>query len=1042
MSTSTSGPSMSGPLPNNGGWVSVFVRRPIFAMVLNLLVIIAGIAAVQSIEIRELPDVDRPVVTVRSSYPGASPESMDAQVTAIIESAVSRVEGVTSISSNSSYGSSRVAIEFSTDTDMQAAAMDVRDAVAGVMRQLPNDMDEEPRIMKADADASPIMRIAVASDTLSESELTDLVENVIEDRLAAVEGVAAANSYGLRARTIEVRVSQVALAARGLSHAELIQAIGTASVTAPSGALENATQQLIVRAEAPVETPEDVAAIEINSQTKVGDVAFVRWAYQEPTAITRLDGKTAIGIEIIRQAKANTIAISDGVRAAIADLERSLPQGVSMVVTSDDAIFIRESISEVMITLVLATVIVILIIFAFLGSVRETVAPAFAIPVSLIGTLAAVWMAGFSINLLTLLALVIATGLVVDDAIVVIENIARHRAMGAGRRAAAVIGTHEVVFAVIATTATLVAVFVPISFMPGIVGNLFSEFGFVLAFAVMVSSFVALTACPMLASKLGRSPAPASDAPGRFTRIAQGLARAYAVVLDLALRARYLVLAICLGFAALGGFAYLTLQHEITPSEDRGVIMISLGAQQGSNLNYMSDLTQKAEDALTDFQKSGEISASLAIIGGGSTNRAFLVAALAPWAERDWTQQQIQAALQQRLGGIPGLSVSMRAPNSLGIRGGGQGLRFAVAGPDYDRIADAASALASRLSSTPGFRNARTDYDTTQPQLSVRINREAATRLGVPVSTITSLINTMIDYQKAADLFVADEIIEVQVKAGGRPINDPSDLGNLFVKTSDGNFISLSSLVTMEEVAIAPSLGRENRLRSVPVVANLDEGMVLGEAVKTMRAIAAEVLEPDMSIVLLGEAKTLEETTQSTAFVFGIALLVVFLVLAAQFESLVSALVILVTVPFALAAAALAILLTGGTMNVYSQIGLVLLIGIMAKNGILLVEFANQRRDEGADVETAVRVAATTRLRPIMMTMATTVLGALPLVLAHGAGAEARLALGWVIIGGLGFATTFTLFLTPVIYRLLAPLSKPRAHEAQLLSAELDKARI
>lgn len=1041
MSTSASGPSRSGPLPNDGGWVSVFVRRPIFAMVLNLLVIIAGIAAVQSIEIRELPDVDRPVVTVRSSYPGASPESMDAQVTAIIESAVSRVEGVTSISSNSSYGSSRVSIEFSTNTDMQTAAMDVRDAVAGVMRQLPKDMDEEPRIMKADADASPIMRIAVASDTLSESELTDLVKNVIEDRLAAVEGVAAANSYGLRARTIEVRVSQVALAARGLSHAELIQAIGTASVTAPSGALENATQQLIVRAEAPVETPEDVAAIEINSQTKVGDVAFVRWAYQEPTAITRLDGKTAIGIEIIRQAKANTVAVSDGVRAAIADLERSLPQGVSMVVTSDDAIFIRESINEVVVTLVLATIIVILIIFAFLGSVRETVAPAFAIPVSLIGTLAAVWMAGFSINLLTLLALVIATGLVVDDAIVVIENIARHRAMGAGRRAAAVLGTREVVFAVIATTATLVAVFVPISFMPGTVGNLFSEFGFVLAFAVMVSSFVALTACPMIASKLGKGSAPA-DAPGRFTRIARGLAYAYALVLDLALRARYLVLVICLAFAALGGFAYLSLQHEITPTEDRGVIMISLGAQQGSNLNYMSALTQKAEDALSDFQKSGEITASLAIIGGGSTNRAFLVAALAPWAERDRTQQQIQAALQQRLNGIPGLSVSMRAPNSLGIRGGGQGLRFAVAGPDYDRLADAASALASRLSSTPGFRNARTDYDTTQPQLSVRINREAATRLGVPVGTITSLINTMIDYQKAADLFVGDEIIEVQVKAGGRPIDDPSDLGNLFVKTSDGKFISLSSLVAMEEVAIAPSLGRENRLRSVPVVANLDDGMVLGEAVKTMRAIAAEVLEPDMSIVLLGEARTLEETSQSTAFVFGIALLVVFLVLAAQFESLVSALVILVTVPFALAAAALAILLTGGTMNVYSQIGLVLLIGIMAKNGILLVEFANQRRDEGADVDTAVRAAATTRLRPIMMTMATTVLGALPLVLASGAGAEARLALGWVIIGGLGFATTFTLFLTPVIYRLLAPLSKPRAHEAQLLSAELAKVRI
>src|SRR5690606_23751757 len=388
------------------------------------------------------------------------------------------------------------------------------------------------------------------SETLSESELTNLVEDVIEDRLAAVEGVAAANSYGLRARTIEVRVSQVALAARGIGLDELISVIGAASVTTPSGALENATQQLIVRAEAPVDTPKDVAALEINAQTKVGDVAFVRWAFQEATAMTRLDGKTAIGVEIIRQAKANTIAISEGVRAAVAELEQSLPAGVTIAITSDDAIFIRESVREVVIALILATVIVILIIFAFLGSARETVAPAFSIPVSLIGTLAAVWMAGFSLNVLTLLALVIATGLVVDDAIIVVENIARHRALGAGPRAAAVIGTREIVFAVLATTATLIAVFVPISFMPGIVGNLFSEFGFVLAFAVTISSLVALTVCPMLAAKLGASHTPpaADKAPGLFTRLSNALGTVYARVLDICLRLRLIVLAVCLGF--------------------------------------------------------------------------------------------------------------------------------------------------------------------------------------------------------------------------------------------------------------------------------------------------------------------------------------------------------------------------------------------------------------------------------------------------------------------------------------------------------------
>ncbi|SDP48679.1 AcrB/AcrD/AcrF family protein [Filomicrobium insigne] len=1034
--------SQSSSKPDDGGWVGVFIRRPILALVVNLLIIIAGVAALQSIEIRELPDVDRPVVTVRASYPGATPESMDAQITAIIESAVSRVQGITGISSTSSYGSSRVSIEFSSETNMETAAMDVRDAVAGITNQLPDDMDEEPRVIKADSDASPIIRIAVSSTTLSESELTDYVENIIEDRLAAVEGVAAANSYGLRAKTIEVRASLVALAGRGLSLQDLIAAINKASVVTPSGALENETQQLLVRAEAPVMSPTDVSALEINSHTKVGDVAFVRWAFQEATAVTRLNGETAIGMEIIRQAQANTIRISDGVRAAVEELRKSLPEGVTIAITSDDATFIRESISEVFISLLLATAIVILIIFAFLQSVRATVAPALAIPVSLIGTLAAIWMAGFSINLLTLLALVVATGLVVDDAIVVLENIARRRAMGAGPRAAAVLGTKEIVFAVLSTTATLAAVFVPISFMPGIVGNLFSEFGFVLAFAVTISSAVALILCPMLASKLGTgvSISDGETRKGLLGGVGALGAAAYGAILNLCLKLRYLFIALCLGFAALGWLAYENLPKEITPTEDRGVVLIRLGTQQGSNLQYSAQKTERVEAVLHELKDRGEVTDVLAMIGRGGVNRAFVIAPLAPWSERSRSQQEIQAELQRRFASIPGITVSLLSPNSLGIRGGGQGLRFAVAGPNYDRLADVALKIANKLSETPGFRNARTDYDTTQPQLSVRINREAATTLGVSIDTITSLINTMVDYGKAADLFIDDEIVEVQVKAGGRPINDPSDLENLFVKASDGSFITLSSLVTMEEVAIAPSLSREDRQRSVPITASLNQDVVLGDAVTTMRTVAAPLMDPNMSIILLGEARTLSETSENTALVFSIALIIVFLVLAAQFESIVSALVILLTVPFGLAAAVFAIQLTGGTLNVYSQIGLVLLVGVMAKNGILIVEFANQRRDEGADVDTAIRDAATTRLRPVMMTMASTVLGALPLIFATGAGAESRLALGWVIIGGLGFATIFTLFLTPITFRILAPFSKPRADETRLLVEELKSA--
>jgi hydrophobe/amphiphile efflux-1 (HAE1) family protein len=1023
--------------PDDGGWVGTFIRRPVLTIVLNLLIIVAGYAALQGIEIRELPNVDRPVVTVRASYEGATPQTMDAQITAIIESAVSRVQGVTSISSNSSYGSSRVTIEFSSSTNLESAAMDVRDAVSGIRRQLPEDMRDDPTVVKADADASPIMRLVISAEKLSESELTDLVNNVIEDRLAAVEGVASATSYGLRARTIEVRVNQVALAGRGLALSDLMAAIGKASITGPSGALENPTQQLLVKAEAPIQTPDEVGALELNPTTRVADVAFVRWGYQDATAITRHDGKTAVGMEIVRQAQSNTIAISEGVRGAIEELKRGLPPGVNISIISDDAVFIEEAVREVVIALIIASVIVVIVILMFLASIRATIAPTIAIPISLIGTLAAIWMAGFSLNIITLLALVVATGLVVDDAIIVIENIARHRAMGAGPRAAAVLGTREIVFAVLATTATLVAVFVPVSFMPGIVGNLFSEFGFVMAFSVTVSSFVALTLCPMLAARIGTGHHAPRETPSRFDRIATAFGNFYASILDWCLRLRWIFVAICLGFGATAYAAFLLVPSEITPSEDRSVISISITAQQGANIDYVSRKIAPVEEALNELKKKGEITGILTTVGRGSQNRAAIVAPLAPWRERKRSQQEIQAELQEKLAHIAGLSISTRSPNSLGIRGGGQGLRFAVTGSDYDKIADGATALAQRLSQTPGFRSARTDFETTQPQLSVRIDREAATKLGVPIDAITSLINTMVDYSKAADLFIGEEIVEIQVKPGGRPIDDPSDLNNLFVKTGNGRFVALSTLVKMEEVAISPTLARESRRRAIPVSAQLDEGTYLSDAVATLRTIAPEVLGEGMSITLLSEAKTLNETSQSTTLVFAIAFLIVFMVLAAQFESVVSALVIMFTVPFGLAAAVFAILLTGGSLNVYSQIGLVLLVGVMAKNGILMVEFADQKRDEGWSVPDAIRAAATTRLRPVTMTALAAVVGAFPLVIATGAGAEARLALGWVIIGGLGFATIFTLLLVPVAYHILAPLSKPRAHETQILIDEL-----
>jgi HAE1 family hydrophobic/amphiphilic exporter-1 len=702
---------------------------------------------------------------------------------------------------------------------------------------------------------------------------------------------------------------------------------------------------------------------------------------------------------------------------------------------------------EVINTLLISTGIVILVIFLFLGSVRATLIPAIAIPISIVGTIAGIWLAGFSINILTLLALVLATGIVVDDAIVVMENIQRHRSFGLGRRAAAVVGTREIFFAVISTTATLAAVFIPISFLPGTAGGLFSEFGFVLAFAVTLSSFVALSLCPVLATRLIKT-APARKPSARRSLVARvwsgiggGMARFYDRSLDLCIRFRWITIAVALVFAAGAYVLYLNLPQELTPPEDRGVMLIIAQGPQGVNLNYMSAQVKKAEAILADYVKRGEVANVLSLIGRGSTNRAFIIVRLVPWAKRARSQQQIQAELRRRFATIPSLRIYARSPNSLGIRGAGSGLNFAIVGDDYGKMAAASEKLVQALSDNPNFTFVRPRYDTTQPQINVRIDRAAAKKLGIGIDAISTLVRTMVDEYTAAQLFVGDDIVDIKLTAGARPINDPGDVENLFIKAKDGKIIPLSSVVSVKEVAVAPSLGREGQRRAIPIQASLAEGYPLSKAVADMRAIADQVLPPGMNTLLLGEAATLRESTEGAYLVFVFAIVIVLLVLAAQFESLISAAIIMVTVPFGIAAAVYAVLLTGGSVNYYSQIGLVLLVGIMAKNGIMIVEFANQLRDRGMAVGAAVREAARIRLRPVMMTMVSTVLGGLPLVLAFGAGAEAREALGWIVVGGLGFATVFTLYLTPVVFSLLAGFAKPRAQEQEELEAELRAAR-
>ena len=1025
---------------NSSGFVGAFIQRPILAAVLSLLIIIAGLAALFGVEVRELPDVDRPVVSIDTRYPGATPETVDAEVTAIVEGAVAQVDGVENISSSSGFGDSDVTIEFSSSVNIDIAAADVQNAISAVIDELPEEI-ELPRVRKADSNGSPMMRISVSARGMDDGDLARLVDDVILPRLQAVEGVAQADDYGVRNKLIRIRVLPVSLAARGYTVQDVAALAATAAQSTPSGRLRNDTQQILIRAEAPATTPEDIAALRLDDQTRLSDVAIVEWGYEDQTTTARIDGNPGIGIGIIRQAQSNTMAVSAGVRKAVDELTRSLPANVAITIPVDDSIFIGAAVREVVKSLVIAALIVVTIIFLFLRSLRATLIPAVTIPISLLGTVAAIYLAGFSVNLITLLALVMASGLVVDDAVVVTENIQRWRARGAGKRAAAVLGTREIVFAVLATTATLAAVFIPISFLPGQAGRLFSEFGFVLAFAVIVSSFVALTLCPVLTVRLGREYRAEMDNADGKEKLPDGpLSSVYGPLLRFCLARPALVSIAALAFAGGAVIAFQTVPKELTPVEDRGRVFVMAAGQDGSSFEFLDRKVLEIEQRFQSFVESGEATSVISINGVGGGSRSFVILRLPDWVERDYSQQDMEQKIRALTSDITGVRLIIRGGNSLGIRGAGQGLRFAVVGDDYAAAADAADELTGRLEALPIFGDVRTNFQTSQPQITIDIDREAATSLGVPISAITRTIQVLADEFRAAEVFVGDDIIEIMMSGAGEPVNDPTDLANIFLRAGNGDFVPLSSLASVQEVAVASNLAREQRRRAVPVSAELADGAPLGDAVEAMRAVADETLEGNLSIALLGEAKVLQDSNEATLLVFAFAGLIVFLVLAAQFESFVSSLIIMVTVPFGLAAAIYAILLTGGSINYYSQIGLVLLIGIMAKNGILIVEFANQQRDRGAGVREAVEFAALVRLRPVLMTAMSTLIASTPLILGAGAGAESRAALGWVIFGGLGFATLFTLFLVPVAFLMFAGLAKPRSDEGAAVQKELASA--
>ncbi|TDL83846.1 efflux RND transporter permease subunit [Meridianimarinicoccus aquatilis] len=1021
------------------GGVALFVSRPILAFVLSALIVIAGIASLFGVEIRELPNVDRPVITVTTQFPGAAPETVDQEVTGRIEGAVGRVAGIKSISSNSQFGRSRVVLEFDDSADIDVAASDTRDAVARIAGDMPEDA-EDPEVVKADADSQPVVRVAVTAASRSPQELTQLVSDRIEDRLLAIPGVADLQIYGDRDPIFRVDIDQKELASRGLTLADLGRALQDVAFDAPAGDLSGDRQTINVRTTAALTTPEAFESLRLSDDVIIGDVASVSLGPAPNETVLRANGQTGLGLGIIRQSTSNTLEISAAVHATVNSLQQTLPDDVNIFVTSDDAVFINGSIQEVLKTLGMAVAIVVLVIFIFLRDARATLIPALTMPVALVGTLAAIYLVGFSVNILTLLALVLATGMVVDDAIVVLENIVRRRSEGVGPRAAAVLGTRQVFFAVVTTTATLAAVFIPLSFLPGQAGGLFREFGFTLAIAVMLSSVVALTLCPVLASRL-LTREPKTDPRGPLVWLGNRLGGLYASTLRGALSMPFVVVLGAVLFATTALFVHSTIRQELTPPEDRAVALMSVTAPQGVSLEYTIAKMAEMEAAIEPLREGGEITNIFNIAGfRGSDNRGFMVMTLAKWDERARSQQEIVGDIYRRIGGIIGVRAFVIQPNSLGIRGAGRGLAFAITGENYNQLADASEALVNKMRENPDFGRVQLEYETTQPQLFVQIDRPRASDLGIDITGLGTAMRALLDGRSVGSVFIDDTSYDIQLLSTADPINDPGDLQNIFVQAGNGQMVPMSSFVTLEERAVAPELDRENQSRSVEISAGLTPNMALGDGLAEVERLAAPLLQENNRIIPLAEAATLDETASGLVITFGFAIAVVLLVLAAQFESFISALVVMATVPLGLACAIFALALTGLSLNVYSQIGLVMLIGIMAKNGILIVEFANQLRDQGADVRDAIFDASIIRMRPVMMTMTSTVLGGVPLILSSGAGAEAREALGWVIVGGLGLATLSTLYLTPVAYLLLARFSKPQAVEQKRLEDELGAA--
>lgn len=1041
------------------------VRRPVFAAVASIVLCVIGLAAFFFLPVRELPDVDPPIVSVSTSYAGASAEVIESRITEPIEQQIAGIQGVERLNSTSRDGRSNVNIEFSLDRNIDDAANDVRDRVSRVIGNLPDQADP-PEVAKADSDSQPIIILFLRSTSMNRLQLTDYADRNLVDRLATVPGVAQVNIYGEQRYAMRIWLDPAALAARNLTVTDVETALTTQNVELPAGSLESTSKDYTVRVARNYALPQDFAQLPVGTRgsasvssatatgagsgsaaiiqgqptyvTRLGDIARIEEAPEEDRRLFRGNGVDQIGLAVTRQAQSNDLAISDGVKKMMEEIQPSLPPGTELAIGSDNSVFTSHAIDEVWITIGISMALVALVNFIFLGSLRAALIPSIVAPICLLATFIVLAPLGFSLNLLTLLALVLAIGLVVDDAIVVVENIQRRLDLGEPPLVAAERGARQVFFAVVATTIVLLSVFAPLLFLPGYIGRLFVELAAAIAAAVAFSAFLALTLSPMLASKILKPAHGGGWVARRVDRAMDGLKNSYGASLSALLGRRAAVFGVAGLILLVGGGAaamFFTLPDELVPPEDRGRVSVRVQGPEGAGFDYTRRIMLGLEPILEDYRASGEADSYLVSapgFGGGSYNSGNATLTLADWSARDRSADEIAQELNRKLRSQTDAQVNASTPGAF-QRGGGNSnsVEMIVTGAEYSQIYAWLQPVRAAAQENPGFSRPRLNYEPNSPRLLVDVDPQKAAALGVSSQTIGRTLETMFGSRRATTYIKGGQEYDVILQTERNNRREVGDLEALYVATGGGQLVPLSAVVATETTGDTPERRRLDRQRSISLQADLNPGTTIADAVTFLETEAAKQQTSGITLQWGGAARDQQEAGGAVAAAFGLALLLVFLVLAAQFESWITPAVIMLTVPLAAAGGLFGLLMAGSSLNIYSQIGLIILIGVAAKNGILIVEFANQLRDQGRSISEAIIESSTLRLRPIIMTSIATAFGALPLVLWQGAGAGSRQTIGVVIFTGAIFATLLTLFVVPVIYGLLARFTRSPEYTAR-----------